>query len=395
MKSRIDIFVFADALGWELVSQRDYLADLLPVRNRCETLLGYSSTCDPTILTGTLPQDHGHFSFFVQSENSPFKNLKYLGWLPEAVAGHHRVRNKVSNFLGRRLGYTGYFQLYSVPFSRLPYLDYAEKHDIYVPGGINGGQKIIFEHWEESGKSWSRSDWRLGDEKNIAHARSELEKGDAELVYLFTARLDAIMHKYGTNHPEVEAAFDKFARDLKDLADVASRKYKEVRIHLFSDHGMADVHTCSDMRLRWERLPLKFGRDYTAVWDSTMARFWFHSEEARRDAIAWLQEQPDGEILSDERLEGYGCLFPDRKYGELFYLLPSGHLFVPSFLNQRLVTAMHGYAPETPDSAAAWLSNVETTPVRGLPDIFPVMRAAAQASSSAAPSQRQIATTAC
>ena len=74
-----------------------------------------------------------------------------------------------------------------------------------------------------------------------------------------------------------------------------------------------------------------------------------------------------------------GCLFPDRKYGELFYLLPSGSLFVPSFLNQRKVTAMHGYAPEYPSSAAAWLSNVETLPVTTLMDIFPVMQAAATA----------------
>jgi hypothetical protein len=110
-----------------------------------------------------------------------------------------------------------------------------------------------------------------------------------------------------------------------------------------------------------------------------MARFWFSDESARRTATAWLKEQPDGEILTDERLAGYGCLFPDRKYGELFYLLPSGSLFVPSFLNQRKVTAMHGYAPEYPDSAAAWLTNADTLPVTALTGIFPVMKAAANA----------------
>jgi hypothetical protein len=107
-----------------------------------------------------------------------------------------------------------------------------------------------------------------------------------------------------------------------------------------------------------------------------MARFWFSNPAARTTASTWLAAQPDGEILSDERLAGYGCLFPDRKYGELFYLLPSGSLFVPSFLNQRKVTAMHGYAPEHPDSAAAWLSNSETLPVTALTHIFPVMKAA-------------------
>ncbi len=380
MKPRIDIFIFADALGWAMASRRGFAEDLLPVRNRCETLLGYSATCDPTILTGAIPSDHGHFSFFVKgTDQKPFTHLKPFGILPELLAGHHRVRNKVSKFIARRQGYTGYFQLYSVPFSKLPWLDYTEKKDIYEPGGINGGQRTIFQHWQDSGKPWVRSDWRLSDPENIAHARREIGKGEVELVYLFTARLDAVMHKYGVDHPEVDAAFAQFAANLRSLADLASKHYREVRLHLFSDHGMADVHVCSDLLPRWEKLGLRYGRDYIAVWDSTMARFWFMDESARRTATKWLSEQPDGEILSDGRLAGYGCLFPDRKYGELFYLLPSGSLFVPSFLNQRKVTAMHGYAPEHPDSAAAWLSNVETAPVNGLPDIFPVMKAASLA----------------
>jgi hypothetical protein len=380
MKQRIDIFIFADALGWAIASRRRFAENLLPVRNKCETLLGYSSTCDPTILTGAIPSDHGHFSFFIKAPSeSPFARLRPFGILPEIVAGHHRVRNKVSKFIARRQGYTGYFQLYSVPFSKLPYLDYSEKKDIYEPGGISGGQKTIFEHWQQSGKPWVRSDWRLSDPDNIAHASAEIEKGQVELLYLFTARLDAVMHKYGVDHPEVDAAFDQFAKNLQSLADLASRHYRDVRIHLFSDHGMADVNVCSDLLLRWQKIGLKYGRDYIAVWDSTMARFWFSDEASRKTATAWLAAQPDGEILTDERLAGYGCLFPDRKYGELFYLLPSGSLFVPSFLNQRKVTAMHGYAPEHPDSAAAWMSNADTLPVTSLPGIFPVMKAAAEA----------------
>ena len=379
MKPRLDIFIFADALGWAIASRRRFAANLLPVRNRCETLLGYSSTCDPTILTGTLPVAHRHFSFFIKAAGlSPFARLRHLGFLPEIIAGHHRIRNKVSKFIARHHGYTGYFQLYSVPFSKLPFLDYSEKKDIYQPGGITGGQPTIFEFWQQSGKPWTRSDWRRPDPENIAHARREIEKGDVELIYLFTARLDAVMHRYGTDHPEVDAAFDHFAANLQSLADLASRHYREVRLHLFSDHGMANVNRCSNLLPRWEKLGLKYGRDYIAVWDSTMARFWFLDESARRTATAWLAEQPDGEILTDERLASYGCLFPDRLYGELFYLLPSGSLFVPSFLNQRKVTAMHGYAPEHPDSAAAWLSNCETLPVNHLTDIFPVMQAASR-----------------
>ncbi|MGE9293926.1 MAG: alkaline phosphatase family protein [Puniceicoccales bacterium] len=379
MAKRLDLFVFADALGWKLAHERAFMDDLFPVRNACQTLFGYSSTCDPSILTGTYPDEHGHFSFFVKARGaSPFRGLGALGWLPQRLAGYHRVRNRVSRLLGKHLGYTGYFQLYSVPFSRLPYLEYTEMRDIYEPGGIIGGQRTIFEHWEESGKPWQRSDWRAGDAANFARAGEVIDRGEAELVYLFTANLDAVMHRHGPQGPAVDEAFDAFEKDLRALHARALKQYAEVRVHLFSDHGMTRVHQGSDLLLRWRKLGYKYGRDYVAVWDSTMARFWFNSESVRQAASDWLAQQPEGGIVSDEQLAQWRCLFPDRRYGELFYLLPAGTIFVPSFLNQSLVAGMHGYDPAHPDSAACWLATHETSPVNDLPDIFRVMFDAAQ-----------------
>ena len=380
MAKRLDLFVFADALGWKLASERDFMADVFPVRNACETLFGYSSTCDPSILTGTYPDEHGHFSFFVKArQRHPFTHLKWGGWLPQRLAGYHRLRSRLSRMLARRLGYTGYFQLYSVPFSCLPYLEYTETKDIYEPGGIIGGQRTIFEHWQESGKSWQRSDWRVGDEANFARAAEVIDNGEAELMYLFTAGLDAVMHRHGPSGSAVDAAFALFEKKLRGLIDRASRHYSQVRVHLFSDHGMARVNQASDLLPRWRKLGLKYGRDYVAVWDSTMARFWFNNNErVRQEASEWLSQQPDGQVLSDEQLANWRCLFPDRRYGELFYLLPAGTLFVPSFLNMSLVAGMHGYDPAHPDSAACWLATDETVPVQALPDIFRVMLDAAQ-----------------
>jgi len=380
MKSRVDCFIFADALGWKIAEERQFLADLFPVRNRCETLFGYSSTCDPTILTGVLPEEHGHFSFFVKADGpSPFTGLEKFGFLPQAIVGHHRVRNRVSRYFARKLGYTGYFQLYSVPFDRLPFLDYTEKKDIYEPGGIIGGQRTIFSHWEASGKAWMRSDWRAGDLANIAQAKQALDQGDVELVYLFTAGLDATMHRHGPAGTAVDAAFEQFANDLRALHETATKRYQEVRLHLFSDHGMARVTTASDLYQRWQReVDLRYGDDYVAVWDSTMLRLWFENEPARNGATQWLSDQPEGEIVTDAQLKAGGCLFSDQRYGEVFYLLNPGTLFVPSFMNMGFVNGMHGYHPEHEDSTACWLASHPTKPVRQLTDIFPVMLEAAQ-----------------
>jgi hypothetical protein len=375
----VDLFVFADALGWAQVQRRGFLADLLPHRGPCDTIFGYSSTCDPSILTGRMPVEHGHFSFFVfDPVRSPFGWARMLGWLPETVAGHHRVRNRVSRWCARRLGYTGYFQLYSVPFRRLPWLDYTEKRDLYLPGGIIGGQETIFDHWERSGRPWHRSDWRQGDEANVRDLLAELAQGRIRLAYLFTAGLDATMHAHTTTGPAVDAAFARFEGWLREIHACATQHYATVRLHVFSDHGMTDTRATSAMLRDFEGLGLEFGRDYGAVWDSTMVRFWFLGAGVRARVIAWLTERREGRILTDEQLAAWGCLFADRRYGELFYLLDPGTIFAPSFMNQRRVPAMHGFDPGHPDSAACWLTShpVSHPPAR-IEQIFAVMKAAA------------------
>lgn len=375
----LHLFVFADALGWKLAQRRSFLSDLLPHRSAVETLLGYSCTCDPTILTGAEPDEHGHFSFFTfDPKNSPFGWARPLGWLPDAIAAHHRVRNRVSQFAGKRLGYTGYFQLYSVPFSRLPWLDYTEKRDLYEPGGIIGGQETIFAKWSRAGLPWVRSDWRRSDADNVEHLRQEIQRGQVQAAYLFTAGLDAIMHRHGTSHPEVDAAFNRFEGWLRELWTLGHRHYSEVRLHVFSDHGMTDTVSASRMMPEFEALGLQYGRDYAAAWDSTMVRFWFPGGDTVRNRVeSWLRHRSEGAIVSDEQLSHWRCLFPDRRYGELFYLLRNGTIFAPSYMNRGFVRGMHGYSPNDPDSAACLLSShAPASPVTRLSHLHGLMQAA-------------------
>jgi Type I phosphodiesterase / nucleotide pyrophosphatase len=380
MTPSIDLFVFVDALGWEQAQRRQFLVDLLPYRQPCDTLFGYSCTCDPSILTGALPDAHGHFSFFTYApERSPFRWAKALGWLPEIIAGNHRVRNPLSRWVAKQRGYTGYFQLYSTPFKRLPWLDYTEKRDLYEPGGILGGQPAIFEHWRASGLPWMRSDWKASDAANIATLADHLLVGQIRLAYLINGGLDATMHAHTTTSPQTDAAFARLETWLRELDTLARTRYTEVRWHVFSDHGMADTHTCSRMLPDFEQLDLRYGHDYAAVWDSTMVRFWFPGGTIIRAKIeTWLQNRTEGRIVTEAELARWGCFFPDRRYGELFYLLNEGVIFAPSFMNQRRVPAMHGFDPELPHSRACWLtSHAVASPPQRIEAIYPVMRAAA------------------
>ena len=370
-KPTVSLFVFIDAFGWELAKRHPFLDDVLVTKAPLTTVFGYSSTCDPTILTGKLPREHGHFSFFYYNPAaSPFAAMRYLALLPRFLTRRGRVRRMMSRAIARYYGFTGYFQIYNMPFAHLPLFDYSEKRDIYAPGGINSGASSFLDTLRARGIPFHCSDWRRGEEASIASLGQELEAGRIRLAYLYLASMDALLHDRGTRSPRVRDKLRFYEEQLRHLLYLARKRYQHVRLFVFSDHGMTDVEQECDLVHRIEQLPLVFGRDYVAVYDSTMARFWFLKESARELIPEALKSEPNGQILSRAQLAHWGCDFSDDRYGELFFLLRPGVLLNPSFMGETRLAAMHGYDPADPDSIAFFGSDqrLADTP-RGLADL--------------------------
>lgn len=85
-----------------------------------------------------------------------------------------------------------------------------------------------------------------------------------------------------------------------------------------------------------------------------------------------------GKILSDEELSGYGCNFPNDKYGEIFFLMNPGVLICPSHMGEKKVAAMHGYAPGHKDSKAMFATDAGPEDIpNDLSDLFQLMVPAA------------------
>ena len=137
---------------------------------------------------------------------------------------------------------------------------------------------------------------------------------------------------------------------------------------------MTDTIESVDLMSRIAALGLKFGVDFNAVFDSTMARFWFFNEQARARVTEALKGEAHGQILTRDKLADYGCDFPDTKYGELFFLLDPGYLLCPSFMGETTLAGMHGFDPRHKDSTALFASNVtpEVLPKR-LDDHYALM----------------------
>jgi hypothetical protein len=368
MKNVLPLFVFIDACGWEIIRDDPFGRDFAPARHRLRSVFGYSSACIPSILSGRWPAEHRNWCYFVHDPTrSPFRALRPLRWLPCFITGRRIFRRWLSKFLRGPLKFRGYFDLYNIAFRHISLFDFTEKKNPLQPGGMNRGPNI-FDFLAERGIPYHVSDPARDELANLHALRADITAERIDFAFLYWPDLDGRLHRVGNRSPAVPAKLREYEQRLDELLATARRHYDEVRLYVFSDHGMANCDELLNLRARLGLLAARMPRDYAVVYDSTMARFWFFNERARTEVTACLRQVPRGRILSDEELAGLGALFPDRYFGELIFLVEEGVLIVPSDMGERPIRAMHGYHPDAPHSYAALLTNVPDLPV-GISDI--------------------------
>jgi predicted AlkP superfamily pyrophosphatase or phosphodiesterase len=372
----LSMVIFIDALGWEVLKGRKFLENEMPYRQKLRSVFGFSSACVPSILTGRTPREHLHWSyFFYNKESSPFRFLRPLSWLPRALTERGRVRHLISKLVGRLMGFTGYFQLYNLPFKHADLFDHCEKNNIFKAGGMNRGDNI-FDLLERNDVSYHVSDWHDGEEENLQACEKAILDDDIEFAFLYMASMDGLLHQVGKESDQVDDKLVWYEKKLRKLLSVANSRYDDVRVFICSDHGMATVNQDIDLMSSIEALPLTYAADYVAVYDSTMARFWFMNEDARSQITQILDSHTCGKVLNAQDLESLGCDFEGDRFGELIFLLEPGSIIVPSHMGLNTITGMHGYHPDHEDSDASLLSNVSTpVPLESITDIFHLMRA--------------------
>jgi predicted AlkP superfamily pyrophosphatase or phosphodiesterase len=376
MKSILPLFIFIDACGWEIIKNDPFAAAFAPNRKRLESVFGYSSACVPSIVSGRWPDEHYNWSYFVYDPaHSPFKSLSAWWWLPKFITSRRRFRRRLSRFVKTRLNFRGYFDLYNVPFKYISLFDFTEKKSPLRPGGMNRGGNI-FDFLESRGIAYHVSDPAKSETENRDDLAAFIASEWVDFAFVYWPELDGLLHRVGNQSPEIAPKLRQYEKWIEELLAAAREHYAEVRLYVFSDHGMANCDEYLDLKSKIEKLPLRFGEDYAAVYDSTMARFWFFKKEAREFITYCLRQIPQGRILSDAELQQLRCLFSDRRFGELIFLVKEGALIVPSHMGERPIRAMHGYHPTDKHSYAALLTNQLEIPedTAAIPDIFTLMK---------------------
>ncbi len=359
MKSKkLSLFFFIDAFGWE-VRQRHpgFLQDLTADAKPLDTILGYSSACDPSIISGLTPAQHRLWSsYYYDPAGSPFKWTRPLALLPGGVFNRGRVRSLLSRWVKKRCGFTGYFQLYAVPFKHLHLFSYAEQKRIWAPGGLPQGESI-FDRMAAENIVYYAHNSDFNDAQRLDSLLAHIENETIEFAYCSLGSLDGLMHAKGNDHPDIQSLMEWYDAELRTLIRTAEQHYDEVAWYVFTDHGMHNVTAAYDLMADIRRLGLRWNRDYAAFYDSTMARFWFMNDAARQRIVRALEDHPQGRILPNDELKQHGVYFEDGQYGELVFLMNSGVQIAPSFMGAKPCAGMHGFDPADPDSKAAIASN--------------------------------------
>ena len=384
MKSLLPLFVFIDACGWEIIKDDPFVRELAPNRKRLTSVFGYSSACVPSIVSGRWPAEHRNWSYFVYDpKHSPFGFLRPLRWLPRQITSRRIFRRRLSNLIRARLKLRGYFDVYNVPFKHISLFDFTEKKSPLDPGGMNCGPNI-FDFLEDRGIAYHVSAPQKDEEANLAALLQDIRSERIDFAFLYWPGLDGLLHRVGNDSPEIHVKLRLYEQWLRSLCSVASKHFEEVSLYVFSDHGMANCDEILDLKSGIEDLPWRMPQDYAVVYDSTMARFWFFDQEARRGITRFLKSVPQGRIIDDQELRTLGTFFEDRYFGELIFLVKEGVLIVPSDMGERPIRAMHGYHPCDKHSFAALCSNQPELPdeLVAIPDVFRLMtRDAEQANS--------------
>lgn len=379
MKPLLPIFIMIDAMGWEILRNDPFGRTFAPNRKRLESVFGYSSTCVPSILSGRWPDEHRNWCYFVYDpKNSPFASLRWLRWLPPAITSRRKFRRYLTRFVKVQLKFRGYFDLYNIPFKFIHLFDFTEKKSPLQPGGMNRGPNI-FDLLTQRNIPYFVTDTSRSEEDNRDALLSAIEAERVDFVFQYWAGLDGLLHMVGNQSPEVPARLRVYEEWIGRVLTAARAHYSEVELYVFSDHGMANCDVHVDLKAVIDALPIRMGEDYAVVYDSTMARFWFFNQEARRLVTTALGGIHEGRIMPDDELHHYRALFEDRYFGELIFLMREGVLIVPSHMGERPIRAMHGYHPTDPQSYATLCTNQAVIPddVTHIPHIHRLMEASA------------------
>lgn len=344
------------------------------------TLLGYSNAIIPSIFSGVYPPVHNVWGLYKLSPNStPFSSSKFFpSWLFDRNLIIRYMANKMIFHSAIRRGLLPrYMAPANTPVKILKYFDISMKKHFTEQDCLKE-IPTLFDLLRKNGQkvTYVGYPWYKGSALILDTARKFLES-DANVVVAYIDEIDHAEHLYGVKSTQ-------FARSLRIFDELCANflsksEEKKISITAFSDHGMRDVTGTTDIQGILRSLPLKIEKDYLMFLDSTIARIWFHNDDARQLILNALNKLRGGHVLGNDEIMKYNLNFQTDIYGHCIFLADPGKVILPNFYTIRggTIKAMHGWSPDDHLQDSFYYSNtpLENVALTDVTKIFFALKA--------------------
>lgn len=382
------VFIYLDACRFDYISKKSspFLFEIgeKGLRKKVRPTAGFTQRTP--MLTGTYPSTSGHFTWYLYDPmNSPFRWIRPFGFSKKVLA-YNRFAKWAVRMLTKIITGNIYPDPAYIPLDLLPYFDVSinkfplEQELSHLPNIISLCKKNGLKYMNAMNTFSTVGSKHYGEFfKLVQKSLKAGKKHDLYLTHL--GDLDVMGHKHGPDSRLVSETLHNIDQHIEQLCSLLSKNYDSYKILLVSDHGMRMISSFVDIVEILGQLKSKVPKDFLYFLDSTLARFWFKNEKAKKEVMEKLLEIGYGRIISDEEKKKRHMNFNDNRYGDLYFWLEKGCVLCPSFFQKKPegTRGMHGYLDDDLmlGTFIVYLSNEEIEGVKSdvveLVDTFPTL----------------------
>ena len=151
--------------------------------------------------------------------------------------------------------------------------------------------------------------------------------GEYRMEMLELYYLDIIQHWNLSNTNKINRLYEMTDNFINEVYK-KSRDFN-ITVILLADHGMEVVHGSIDIKNRLKKLNLSES-EYDFFIEVPMARFWFHTDKARRSIVNMLSSIQNGQVLTYQDMHRYNIKFDGTDYGEIYFIANPGYIIFPN-----------------------------------------------------------------
>jgi predicted AlkP superfamily pyrophosphatase or phosphodiesterase len=339
------------------------------------------------LFSGRYPDTSGNFSAFAfDPDHSPFQWVRRLGPMGRLVRprklmfparwGIARITKSVTSAYHTDPAW--------IPPHFLPFFRPCEDmRPLFEPGAL--GAPSVFDLCREHGLRYRYLAHPVSGDDDDVHATLVRELRAGTPCDLYVAQFSATDQKGHVHGPFSREMQGRVLPELDGkLASVHAALcagYDSWDLFVCGDHGMAPVRRRVALLKALRKAEARPGKDYVVFVNSTLAVFWYLTEQGRRDIEALLPRIP-GTRLVDEAERRRLRIPVEQRWGDRMLAAEPGVLFWPDYFHVKdsTIRGMHGYLDkreETHGLAVLATSGAHAVSgdvgLRPLVDVFPTL----------------------